>query len=234
MFEAASKSFKNKNIKFVFENASSLIVCSGGRRKIHIGGSGVWPQFRITNAKSLLSPSNRFWETKALIIGSRRFYTRKKSKMKQVLAVAAMAVLIAAGAIGIYFYTSAPPYTSTPISSSTTSSIITFSQTTTPPGGWIDSKGQPQGAWAAYLGYIPAGYTLAPHYLGASTYPCPSGMSPDQCTQFKASCGNGVCDPNESCSTCPIDCSVAGQLTCDPYTGRAGSPISICQMPGRV
>jgi len=154
--------------------------------------------------------------------------------MKQVMAVAALAVLIAAGAIGIYFYTSAPAYPALPTVSSTTSSTISTSQGTTPAGGWIDSNGQPQGAWAAYLGYIPAGYTLAPHYLGASTYPCPSGMSPDQCTQFKASCGNGVCDPNESCATCPIDCSVAGQLTCDPYTGRAGSPISICQMPGRV
>ena len=231
MFEAASKSFKNKNIKFVFENASSLIVCSGGRRKIRISGGGVWPQFRITNAKSLLSSSNRFWDTKALIIGSRRFVVRIEIGMKQGIVAATIAVLIGASAIGIYFYTSAPPYTSTLSASNTASTSTSTSNGPAPPGGWIDSNGQPQGAWAAYLGYIPAGYTLSPHYAVANTYPCPSGMSPDQCKQFQASCGNGVCDPNESCATCAIDCSVAGQLTCDPYTGRAGSPISICQMP---
>ncbi len=58
-------------------------------------------------------------------------------------------------------------------------------------------------------------------------------MNPTQCTLFKASCGNGVCDPNESCATCPIDCGINGQLTCDPYTGRAGAPISVCQLGGQ-
>ena len=88
----------------------------------------------------------------------------------------------------------------------------------------------PQGAWADYLGYIPAGYTLSPHFVNAPVYPCPSGMNTQQCTLFKASCGNGVCDPNESCATCSIDCGINGQLTCDPYTGRPGAPISVCQV----
>ena len=154
--------------------------------------------------------------------------------MKQGIAVAAIAVLIGASAVGIYLYTSAPPNNPISSDSNTTSTTASTSLGTKPATGWIDSNGQPQGAWAAYLGYIPTGYTLAPHYQVANTYPCPGGMSTDQCKQFQASCGNGVCDPNESCATCSIDCSVAGQLTCDPYTGRAGSPISICQMPGRV
>jgi hypothetical protein len=55
-------------------------------------------------------------------------------------------------------------------------------------------------------------------------------MDPQQCKLFQASCGNGVCDPNESCATCPIDCGINGQLTCDPYTGRPGAPISVCQV----
>ena len=148
--------------------------------------------------------------------------------MKQGIAVAAIAALIGASAVGIYFYTSAPPYSPNLSASNTTSTSTNASNGTAAPRGWIDQNGQPQGAWAAYLGFIPAGYTLAPHYPVANTYPCPGGMSTDQCKQFQASCGN---DPNESCASCAIDCSVAGQLTCDPYTGRAGSPIQICQMP---
>jgi len=166
----------------------------------------------------------------------------KRSALAKVTAVAALAVLILAGAVGIYFYTLAPVSTSsTSIGSSSASSTsqtsTNSSQTgqTGPAGGSCarNAQGQctqPQGAWADYLGYIPAGYTLAPHYPNAPAYPCPSGMNPQQCTLFRASCGNGVCDPNESCATCPIDCGINGQLTCDPYTGRPGAPISVCQV----
>lgn len=154
-----------------------------------------------------------------------------RSAIAKITAVGVMAVLIAAGAIGIYFYTSAPATTFTSTASSTNSSSSTNSQAGAPASGYQNSDGQPQGAWANYLGYVPAGYTLAPHYPNAATYPCPPGMNAGQCTQFQAACGNGVCDPNESCASCPIDCGVSGQLTCDPYTGRPGTPISICQMP---
>ena len=166
----------------------------------------------------------------------------KRSAVAKVTAVAALAVLILAGAVGVYYYTLAPAGGPT-ISSTAESSASATSSTQTgnstsqagPAGGNCvrDAQGdctQPQGAWADYLGYIPAGYTLAPHYPNAPTYPCPSGMNANQCTLFRASCGNGVCDPNESCATCPIDCGINGQLTCDPYTGRPGAPISVCQV----
>jgi hypothetical protein len=150
----------------------------------------------------------------------------------KVSAIAVLAVLLVGGAVGVYFYTAAPTN-----NGSTTGSVVTStSGTVTGPGQGtctLNAQGQcetPEGAWADYLGYIPAGYVLAPHYFNAPTIPCPSGMGTAACTQFKAPCGNGVCDPNESCATCPIDCGIPGQLTCDPYTGRAGAPISICQM----
>jgi len=168
----------------------------------------------------------------------------KRSGLAKVTAVAALAVLILAGAVGIYYYTLAPAgsSTTTSLSSSTTSNTSSTSSQTGnnssqvgPAGGSCvrNAQGQcetPQGAWADYLGYIPAGYTLSPHFVNAPVYPCPSGMNTQQCTLFKASCGNGVCDPNESCATCSIDCGINGQLTCDPYTGRPGAPISVCQV----
>jgi hypothetical protein len=169
----------------------------------------------------------------------------KRSAVAKVTAVAALAVLILAGAVGIYYYTLAPVGSSSgssTVSSSASSSALTSSSQTGnnssqvgPAGGTCvrNAQGQctqPEGAWADYLGYIPSGYTLAPHYANAPTYPCPSGMNAQQCALFKSSCGNGVCDPNESCATCPIDCGINGQLTCDPYTGRPGAPISVCQV----
>ena len=159
-------------------------------------------------------------------------------------AVAVLALLVVAGAVGLYYYTAAPgPATSTSSIGTSSSTSTSASQTGTnssgsgPTGGNCvrNAQGQctqPQGAWADYLGYIPAGYTLVPHFLNAPQYPCPSGMNTQQCALFKASCGNGVCDPNESCATCPIDCGINGQLTCDPYTGRPGAPISVCQVAG--
>lgn len=133
--------------------------------------------------------------------------------------------LICLGVFALFTYTSHPSHiTTTTTNASTTSSIIIG------PAGGYQSNGQPEGAWADYLGYIPSGYIVAPHFVIANTYSCPSGMNTQQCNTFKASCGNGVCDPNESCASCPIDCGINGQLTCDPYTGRAGAPISVCQV----
>jgi hypothetical protein len=161
----------------------------------------------------------------------------------KVAVVAVIAVLIAGGAVGLFLYTSSSTTSTTIGTSADTSSTNVGSSTGTTatssagntttdvgPSAGYQVDGQPYGAWADYLGYIPNGYVTAPHLSNAPTYPCPSGMDSTQCKQFQQSCGNGVCDPNESCATCPIDCGVSGELTCDPYTGRAGAPVSVCQI----
>lgn len=81
-----------------------------------------------------------------------------------------------------------------------------------------------------YLGYIPKGYTVSPLLPAAPSYPCPSNYNSTQCTQFKASCGNGICDPNETCGSCPIDCGVPQGLSCDPFTGRASGLGGVCEV----
>jgi len=93
-----------------------------------------------------------------------------------------------------------------------------------------NSQSVDNSTWDKFLGYIPAGYNIAPRPQGAAPWPCPSGMPSDACRVFQQTCGNGVCDPDESCSSCPIDCGVSGGQVCDPYTGRAGSPASVCQI----
>jgi len=147
--------------------------------------------------------------------------------MRKAVAKAAMAamviVAIVAGGSVIYFYTA--PHASPATLSTTRSSSGTVPSS----GGYQDSEGMPYGSWATYLGYIPAGYVPVPHQANAPTFPCPSGMQADQCATFQKTCGNAVCDPNESCTSCPLDCAPTGNLLCDPYTGRPGMPASVCQ-----
>ncbi len=138
--------------------------------------------------------------------------------MVQVSIVVLLIGLVGLGAGGLYTYSSSGAGSS---SSSANNGSLTSAQITQ--NNQVD-PGQ------KYLGYIPAGYVVAPLLPNAATYPCPSNFNSTQCTQFKASCGNGVCDPNESCSTCPIDCGTPQGLSCDPYTGRASGLGGICEL----
>ncbi len=166
--------------------------------------------------------------------------------------IALLGLLLLGGAVGIYHYTAAPPTRVSTITSAGSTGVASSNTTQTqtsataqlgPAGGTCarNSAGQcivPEGVWADYLGYIPQGYTLAPHYPYAPDYPCPSGMDATDCAVFQQSCGNAVCDPNESCANCPIDCGTPNGLpltvVCDPYTGRpeisGTTPISVCQV----
>ena len=85
-----------------------------------------------------------------------------------------------------------------------------------------------------YLGYIPKGYNLAPHLPNAPVYSCPSQMNSTECQTFKASCGNGVCDPNETYLTCPVDCGCYGNQAGNPFTGRCGQPATVCQLQAQL
>jgi hypothetical protein len=156
----------------------------------------------------------------------------KRATAAQVAVVAGIAVLMTATVVRMYVYTSPPMTTESTVPSSSTggTSASSASQSVAPVCGNQDSQFQPHGCWADYLGYLPTGYVLAPHYPNGAVYPCPPGMITSYCRQFVASCGNGICDPNESCNTCQIDCGADPGQTCNAYTGRVGSPIGVCQV----
>ncbi|HXW36793.1 MAG TPA: hypothetical protein VEJ36_02675 [Nitrososphaerales archaeon] len=139
---------------------------------------------------------------------------------RQVAFVGIIVLIVLAGAVGLYYLTSGDSPTAS-------NSVVTTS------GGYQVGY-NPEGVWANYLGYLPQGYKAAAHLPNAPTWPCPAGMSASACAQFQQTCGNGICDPNESCQTCPIDCAPSGDATCDPYTGRIGAPVNVCFLGGHA
>lgn len=133
--------------------------------------------------------------------------TKRSGMLMQVSVIVLLIGLVGLGAGGLYSY------------SSSSSNLYQ-------PGSGSQNEGNTR-----YLGpNLPAGYQLSPLLPSAQAYPCPSNYNSTQCTQFKTSCGNGVCDPNETCGSCPIDCGVPQGLSCDPYTGRASGLGGICEI----
>jgi len=157
--------------------------------------------------------------------------------MKTTVLMAGIIGAIVIGGIVIYYGSSpggASPGTliSSAISSvaSTTTGPNTSCNASTAQTGCSTAPNVPKSEWGTYLGFIPQGYTIQSKALAAFVFPCPPGMTQLQCQTFTQTCGNGVCDPNETCSSCPVDCSVPGDMSCDPYTGRAGAPATLCQI----
>ena len=133
---------------------------------------------------------------------------KRSGAMVQVSAVVLLVALVGLGAGGLYSYTSSGAAGS----------------------GNQAGSGSSNTGTSKYLGYIPKGYAVTPLLPSSPSYSCPSNFNSTLCAQFKASCGNGVCDPNETCSTCPIDCGVPQGLSCDPYTGRASGVGGVCEL----
>lgn len=146
-------------------------------------------------------------------------FTAGITKQTTIILVVSAIVIIATAVL------LANPVMQNPSGQASTTSTASTISTTGSAGGSNDTS-----VWSKYLGYIPQGYTIAPHLTNAPVFPCPTGMSTAQCQQFQGSCGNGVCDPNETCSSCSLDCGASGSQVCDPYTGRPGAPAQVCQL----
>ena len=75
---------------------------------------------------------------------------------------------------------------------------------------------------------LPVGYPLASRFPNAPPVSCSIEMTISACDLLQRSSGNGICDPNETVWTSPLDCGCTGALTGDPYLGRCGSPTGVC------
>lgn len=77
---------------------------------------------------------------------------------------------------------------------------------------------------------LPAGYHIAPRGPNVPPPFCPNGMSASACALLKQTQSNGVCDPNETALSDPLDCGCSGNLVVDPYLGRCSQPAAVCQI----
>jgi hypothetical protein len=77
---------------------------------------------------------------------------------------------------------------------------------------------------------LPPGYVILPREPNAPAAPRLANMTDSAFALIQKTYGNGVCDPNETWLTSPLDCGVPAALVADPYTGRAGSPAVVCQL----
>jgi hypothetical protein len=174
-----------------------------------VGNSGVSRLERLAGVRELVARCAAVTGSEILI--SRRSLLQdvlgmsRSGAMQRITLVVLLIALIGAGTGTLYYYT-----------------LPTNPGTSAPQAG--------SGALTQYLGYLPSGYKLAPLLPNAPRFQCPSYMNSSLCATFKASCGNGVCDPNERCDTCPLDCGVPQGLACDPYTGRASGVGGVCMV----
>jgi hypothetical protein len=79
---------------------------------------------------------------------------------------------------------------------------------------------------------LPPNYSIAARLPNAPAAYCLNGMSSAACTLLKQTQSNGVCDPNETWKTSPLDCGCTGALVPDPFTGRCAAPASVCLANG--
>ncbi len=77
---------------------------------------------------------------------------------------------------------------------------------------------------------LPTGYQIAPRLPNGPQAYCRSGMTASACALLKQTFANGICDPNETVWTDPLDCGCSGALIGDPFTGRCGAPATVCQL----
>lgn len=103
--------------------------------------------------------------------------------------------------------------------------------------GLVIALGLPDNPSAVPKGFEPIGTKtsqggkLAPILSNAPQFKCRSWMDDATCKALTQSCGNGICDVNEKCSTCAFDCGCGGAQVCNPENGVCHSPAGVCSAP---
>jgi len=157
--------------------------------------------------------------------------------LKRLLTLGATSVAIILGLGFTLYILTAPgaPAGNLTSSSSTQTTSSSSTQTTSqggqnipPATGYACSK--PAINSQNFCDQLPAGYQIAPRLPAGPAAYCRAGMTDSVCALLKQTFANGVCDPNETVWTDPLDCGCTGAVVGDPFTGRCGSPATVCQL----
>lgn len=152
-------------------------------------------------------------------------------EMRTNLVIAAILGVVIVVGVGAYGLT-APGVIPTTVSTTSQSSQSQSVTTQASPGSNTYYCAKPAISSQYICDQLPPGYVVAPRLPNAPQPFCYSQMSASACALFKKTFVNGVCDPNETAFTDPLDCGCSGVVIADPYTGRCAAPASICQIVG--
>jgi len=131
---------------------------------------------------------------------------KRTAALTRVTVLGISVIVIAAGALGLYYYT-LPPTTGQVVSTGGSGgSVTTFQQTTVGANGRTYVTVQWNGS----------SYQLALKLSNAPSFSCPAGTAPALCTLLQESCGNGIsgsAEPWKNCYNCNFDDGCTGQNT---------------------
>jgi hypothetical protein len=143
---------------------------------------------------------------------------KRTAALNRVSAIGLTLVLVAAGGIGVYYYTAPPGNPGQgPAGSSNGIKVLTNQG----PNGFITVQ------------FNGSTYQVAAKGSNAPSFACPVGTDPSLCTLLKATCGNGVGsaqEPWKNCANCAFDSGCTGQQSCDPYTHQCSVLVGACQV----
>jgi len=148
---------------------------------------------------------------------------KRTAVLTRVTVLGISAVVVAAGALGLYYFT-LPTSPGQVVSSGGNGGSATISQQTTV---------GPDGRSYVAVQWNGSSYQLALKLSNSPHFSCPSGTAPALCTLLNLSCGNGVsgsAEPWKNCYNCNFDDGCTGQDTCDPYTHQCAALVGACQV----
>ena len=144
--------------------------------------------------------------------------TVKRSAAIGRILVLGLTLLVAAGGVGLYFFTSMP----------SNGNVAT-------PSGFNAVRVLTNQGSAGYMvvQYNGSSYQVAAKGGNAPSFACPVGTDPALCNLLRATCGNGVGpgqEPWKNCTNCAFDAGCTGQQSCDPYTHQCSVFVGACQV----
>jgi hypothetical protein len=147
---------------------------------------------------------------------------KRTAVLTRVTVLGLSVIVVAAGALGLYYYT-LPPTTTGAVTTGSGTTVTTSLQTTV----GTDGRSYVTVNWNG------SNYSLALKLPNAPNFSCPAGTAPALCTLLTMSCGNGVsgsAEPWKNCYNCNFDDGCTGQDTCDPYTHACAALVGACQV----
>src|SRR5438445_12717180 len=150
----------------------------------------------------------------------------------KLLLTPVIAVILGGGYLVYTFGFSSVPQNG----STTTNSGVTTTNggVSAPSGSGLYSCTGPAINTYKFCDKLPTGYQITARLPNAPQPFCPAGTSDTACVLLKQTQSNGVCDPNETVWSDPLDCGCTGSLIADPFTGRCGAPATVCQLQAQI